>query len=100
MLNLLVGGKIYNIQLGYVEDFDRKISLGTLHLGHAIERAFENPNIHSFDLLAGEGKNSDYKKRLADPESNLESTMVIRSPIVKIVYKLNDWMKARRARTR
>ena len=93
MLNLSVAGKVYNIQLGYVENFDKKISLGTLHLGYAIEEAFNNPGIHSFDFLAGEGKNSDYKKRLAELESTLESIMVIRNPVLKIAYRFNDWLK-------
>ena len=98
MLNFIVAGKVYNIQLGYLENFDRKISVGTLHLGYAIEDACNNPQVYSFDLLAGEGKNSDYKKRLAQPTANLESIMIIRNPIMKAAYRANDWVKGMLAR--
>ena len=33
IVNVFLEGKIYNIQLGFLEDFDKRISLGTLHLG-------------------------------------------------------------------
>jgi hypothetical protein len=93
IVNISTSSKSYNIQLGYIENLSNKVSLGTLHLGYAIEEAFSNPDILSFDLLAGEGKNSDYKKRLAELESTLESIMVIRNPVLKIAYRFNDWLK-------
>jgi len=98
MINVEVAGRIYNLQLGYLEDFDRKVSLGTLHLGYAIEDAFNSPAVHTFDLLAGEGKNSDYKQRLAEPNANLESIMIIRNPVVKALYSANDSLKVLLAR--
>ncbi len=90
MLNLYANNKIYNIQLGFLEDFDKKISLGTLHLGYAIEAAFQDQQVKSFDLLAGSGKNSNYKDRLAKPTVELESSQIIRSHVSKLLYLFND----------
>lgn len=59
--NLVVGQRFYNIQSGYLEHFDRKISLGTLHMGWMIEQCFNDPTIDEFDFLAGAGKTEDYK---------------------------------------
>jgi hypothetical protein len=52
----------YNIQLGFFEYPNNKVSPGTLMLGYSIERAHENPLVESYDLLAGNGKNTFYKK--------------------------------------
>src|SRR5690606_38769003 len=59
--NLVCQGKMYNIQSGYLEDFDKKISLGTLHFGRLLQVCFDHPDIKSLDFLAGSGKNTDYK---------------------------------------
>ena len=93
IVNAFLNGKIYNIQLGFLEGLDKRISLGTLHLGYAIEMAFESPEIVSFDLLAGEGKRSNYKARLASYHATLESIQILRKPIIRLMYLVNDKMK-------
>lgn len=93
IVNIFLRGKIYNIQLGYQEDFDKRISLGTLHLGYTIEMAFESEEIISFDLLAGEGKSSNYKSHLARQNSTLESIQILKKPIIRIMYYVNDVLK-------
>ena len=90
LMNLFANKMIYNIQLGYMEDFDRKISLGTLHLGYAIEDAFRNDNVDSFNLLAGRGKNTEYKERIARPYATLESLQMVRNSLLKSLYFVND----------
>ncbi len=90
IINFRLGGRIYNMQLGYHQDFHRKISLGTLHLGYAIEAAFEDPSVDCFDFLLGEGKNSDYKRHLATDRLTASSWQVIRSPLLKLLYRVND----------
>ena len=90
IINFRLGGRIYNMQLGYQQDFHRKISLGTLHLGYAIEAAFEDPEVDCFDFLLGEGKNSDYKRHLATDRLTASSWQVIRSPLLKLLYRVND----------
>ncbi len=90
IFNLQAQRRIYNMQLGYQQDFHRKISLGTLHLGYAIEAAFEDPEVDCFDFLLGEGKNSDYKRHLATDRLTASSWQVIRSPLLKLLYRVND----------
>jgi hypothetical protein len=93
MVNIFLDGKIYNIQLGFLEGFDKRISLGTLHLGYTIEMAFESEEIKSFDLLAGEGKSSNYKSNLAQQQSTLESIQILKNTIVRLLYWVNDSLK-------
>jgi hypothetical protein len=93
IVNIFRGGKIYNIQLGFVEEFDKRISLGTLHLGYTIEMAFESEEVKSFDLLAGEGKSSNYKSHLARQHSTLQSIQILRKSILRFMYFGNDKLK-------
>lgn len=60
--NILVCATVYNIQSGYLEYYDKKISLGTMHMGWGIERSFADTETNYFDFLAGFGKVEDYKK--------------------------------------
>ncbi len=92
IINVFCYNKIYNIQLCYEENFNKKISLGTLHIGYAIERAFESDIVVEFDLLAGEGKNTDYKKNIAECHSTLQTLQVIRGPLLRFLYFINDYM--------
>jgi hypothetical protein len=93
IVNVFLDGKIYNIQLGFMEGLDKRISLGTLHLGYTIEMAFESEEIRSFDLLAGEGKSSNYKSHLAQKHATLESIQILRKPIIRLMYFVNDSLK-------
>ena len=93
MVNIFLEGRIYNIQLGFQEDLDKRISLGTLHLGYTIEMAFKSEEITCFDLLAGQGKSSDYKSRVARQHSILESFQILRNPIIRLIYFVNDKRK-------
>jgi hypothetical protein len=93
MVNIFLNGKMYNIQLGFLEGLDKRISLGTLHLGYTIEMAFESQEIRSFDLLAGEGKSSNYKSHLAQKHATLESIQILKKPIIRLLYFVNDSLK-------
>lgn len=90
LYNVLHRGCIYNIQAGYEEDFHKKLALGTLHLGYAIESAFEDPSVGFFDLLAGEGKKTDYKSHLATDKTPLTTLMVVRSRLFRLLYRIKD----------
>jgi len=90
VINFSLGRTIYNMQLGYRERFHKKISLGTLHLGYALEAAFEDPGIDCFDLLLGGGKNSDYKRHLSPDRREAASWQVMRSPLLKTLFAIND----------
>jgi CelD/BcsL family acetyltransferase involved in cellulose biosynthesis len=89
IFNIEYKATVYNIQLGFEQELHPKISVGTLHLGYSIENAFER-GLHRFDLLEGSGKNDDYKKRIATPDTQLTSYRYIRSPLLKSVFKLYD----------
>lgn len=78
----------YNLQSGYAEQFDRKLSLGTLHLGYAIEEAFATPTCNFYDLLAGDGKRSNYKRHFNGREVHFQTYQVARNQILKVMYGL------------
>lgn len=62
--DIIAGGRRYNLHSVFAGDIDKKVSLGTLHLGFALEESFQDPQVQQYDFLAGEGKNSFYKERL------------------------------------
>ncbi|MDO6444979.1 GNAT family N-acetyltransferase [Colwellia sp. 1_MG-2023] len=72
----------YNIQLGFTEYPNNKVSLGTLMLGYSIEKAHEDPVVEKYDLLAGSGKNTFYKKHFQG-ETHLFMTLSI-----PVTYKI------------
>lgn len=61
----------YNFQSGYAENKYPKIALGAIHMGYAIQQAVENKCI--YDFMAGTGKHSDYKARIATRIQTLSS---------------------------
>ncbi len=83
-------GVSYNFQLGFEDNIDKRISMGSLVLGYDIEHCFNSPEICYFDLLAGEGKNSNYKTRLAQPSVQFESVQVIKPSLLKWLFKVKD----------
>lgn len=90
LVNADRGGKIYNIQLGFIEDFDKKIALGTLHIGYMLEHAFSEDRIRSFDFLEGKGKNTNYKCHLAKEGPLLESSRWFARRPLKPVFQFYD----------
>lgn len=88
LYNVQYQGVVYNIQAGFEEKFHKKLSLGSLHLGYAIEQAFEAPDTHRFDMLAGEGQNEDYKVRIATDAYQFVSVMLVRHPVFQLLYRL------------
>lgn len=87
--NFIVDGHNYNIQAGFDETFHKKISLGYLHFGYEIESSFEN-HFRFYDFLAGEGKNTQYKSRLTDTHHDMVDLQIIRSPVLKLLYKSHN----------
>lgn len=90
LYNVVYQNVTYNLQAGFVEHFHKKLALGTLHLGYSIEAAFENDDVATFDLLAGGGKNEDYKAKLATDRTPLVSLMLVRSRLFKLLYRIKD----------
>ena len=90
LYNVLYRNVAYNLQAGFVENFHKKLALGTLHLGYSIEAAFDKGEVEAFDLLAGGGKNEDYKAKLATVRTPLVSLMLVRSRLFKLLYRIKD----------
>ncbi|WP_190294909.1 GNAT family N-acetyltransferase [Marinobacter sp. R17] len=90
LYNVRFGSCVYNLQSGFLENYHRKLALGSLHLGYAIEQAFREPGNDVFDLLAGQGKNSNYKQHIATDQVELVSLMLVRSPFYKWLYRLKQ----------
>lgn len=98
MVNVRAGTTVYNIQLAFKDDLDKRISMGTLHLGYVIEQMFLDPAVDRFDLLIGTGKHSNYKSHIANQGPMLVSNRWIRRRPLKWVFQLYDAMFAPDAR--
>ncbi|TYC62711.1 GNAT family N-acetyltransferase [Marinobacter sp. BW6] len=88
LYDLVVRGCRYNLQAGYEEGFDAKVSLGYLHLGFAIESAFNHGTTSAYDLLAGTGKKQFYKSHFHGEPVHFSTFQVVRSPLLKALYRI------------
>lgn len=95
VLDLQYRQRIYNIQSGYLEAFAGGVSLGTLHFGFQLEQAFKSDALF-YDFMAGNGKHANYKASLATASDSFVSLMLVRNPILKLLYKVNDGIKSLR----
>jgi GNAT acetyltransferase-like protein len=87
MFNYILDGRIYNISSGFNEKFHKKIAIGMIHFGYLIESAFDNFSIEKFDFLAGKGKKSNYKSRLATNAIEMYSLQIVRSKVLSSLYR-------------
>jgi hypothetical protein len=88
LLNVRAGSVECNLQAGFDAEFDRKLPLGYLHLGYAIEEAFRSPRVEVLDLLVGQGKNSNYKAALATHAESLSTLHLVKHPFLRVAYRL------------
>ncbi len=94
LYDIRLGAREYNIQAGFNSNFDRKLSPGFLHLGFAIESAFENTGVTVFDLLAGSGKNTFYKSHFGSKKTGFITLQINRATCLQLLYKLYDGLPA------
>ena len=87
LYNVRIGNVEYNLQAGFLENMDKKISMGTLHLGYAIERAFKEMRQGNFDLLAGNGKNTFYKQSLSQNTVEFSTLQIVKSRWLRWIYR-------------
>lgn len=92
LYNLRMGNTLYNIQSGFDEGFDKKLSLGTLHMGYGIEDAFIDQRVINFDMLAGKGKSEFYKSKYKGNVVDFITLRVTRSRLLKLWYVANHVM--------
>jgi Acetyltransferase (GNAT) domain len=85
LFDVVLDGCRYNFQSGYLENKYPKVALGAIHMGYAIEAAIKSGSI--YDFMAGEGKNSNYKARIATHQEMIKSVVVERGTI-KYLRKL------------
>ncbi len=70
ILDIQVNGRCYNLQSGFDKNSDPDLSLGTLHLGYQIEKAFLAGH-DCYDFMAGSGKKTQYKQALSTATTNI-----------------------------
>ena len=83
------GTSQYNISMGFNPSFSRKLSLGLLHLGYAMEAAAER-QVSTYDFLAGSGQRSDYKRHLSQVHHRLSCVQVLRGFVLPSLYRWYD----------
>jgi CelD/BcsL family acetyltransferase involved in cellulose biosynthesis len=83
------GARQYNISMGFNPAFSSKISLGLIHLGYAMEAAAER-QVATYDLLAGGGQRSDYKRHLSQMRRDLSCVQVLRGHLLPPLYRWHD----------
>jgi hypothetical protein len=88
------GGCQYNISMGFDPVFNRKVSLGLLHLGYAMEAAAES-RVATYDLLAGRGQRNDYKRHLSQRCRELSCVQVLRGHVLPPLYRWHDRVRLR-----
>jgi hypothetical protein len=76
--------------LGFDSDFKEKVSLGMLALGFDIEQACSQSNTKQFDLMAGTGKQTNYKAKMALTGPRLRSIQLVKTPWLRWVFALYD----------
>lgn len=85
LFDIVWQGVRYNLQSGYSEGRYGQLALGSLHLGFAIQQALESGQ--SYDLLAGTGKHSNYKEKIATESISL-NTYCLAQGWLKGLYKI------------
>lgn len=81
LYDITVGKFRYNIQMGFNDKYDSRVSLGFLHLGFALEQAARD-GVTTYDFLAGTGRVSDYKSRLSQRRRDVCDLVASRHPMV------------------
>jgi CelD/BcsL family acetyltransferase involved in cellulose biosynthesis len=89
-------GRQYNIKMAFDPALSRRISLGLLHFGYAMEAAAEQ-RIVTYDFLAGRGRSSDFKRLLAQTHHPLSSVQLLRGPMLPSLYRWRDRVRPRPA---
>lgn len=95
LYDVRAGRTRYNLQLGFNEQFDRKVAPGTLHLGYAIEESFRDTTIDAFDMLAGRGKKSFYKSHFQGEQVHFLTVQFVRHPLMRWIYRIQSWLPGR-----
>jgi CelD/BcsL family acetyltransferase involved in cellulose biosynthesis len=80
-------GRQYNIQMGFDAETLPSASPGVIHLGFAIEEAAK-AGVHYYDFLAGQGMQSDYKRRYSNATIHLDTVQYLRGPVLNLAARV------------
>lgn len=97
LYDIRMGSVQYNIQMGFKHDLSKRLSLGLIHLGYAIEEAARE-GVLVYDCLAGRGMRNDYKRNLATRSRPLLTVHSVRGSVASIIYRLVDFRRLVRSR--
>lgn len=95
LYNIRQGDSEYYLQSGFDPAFHKKLSLGLIHLGYAIEKAFED-GVKWFELLVGAGQKTHYKSRLAKSERTVCTLQLVKGLKMKSLYYAYDSLNSAR----
>lgn len=93
LFDIIWQGTRYNLQSGYELSGYQGLSLGALHLGYGIEEAILEKQ--RYDCMVGQGKSTDYKRRIAN-RTPLLQTLILQKPPVAALRKLNTLISSRK----
>ncbi len=97
VLDLTVNGRLHNLQLGFNANAVKGVAIGIVHLGYRIESAFKRPGVEFYDMMAGGGKQADYKAKITNRQCELHKLVIVRSTPVSWLYEAKDrWASYRR----
>src|SRR6478609_8297862 len=82
LFDVVLHGCRYNFQSGYAEQKFSKVALGAIHMGYAIESAVQSGLI--YDFMAGEGKHTNYKARIATHSEAMKSITIERGLVKQL----------------
>lgn len=85
LFDVLWNGVRYNLQSGYAERRFPQTALGAVHLGFAIEKSIADNVV--YDFLAGHGKHTNYKEKIATRAIPMDSYCFARGWL-KDIYRL------------
>ena len=88
----------YNIKMAFDPSVSRRVSLGLIHLGYAMENAAER-QIGTYDFLAGPGRSSDFKRLLSQHRRELSCMQLLRGPVLPALYRWRDRVRQRPQRS-
>ena len=93
LYDIRIGTTQYNIQMGFDPGLG-SISLGLLHLGYAMERAADE-GVCTYDFLGGEGRATDYKRRIASHSMDVVSIQCLTNPFIAGIFRTYDLVRRR-----
>lgn len=89
LYDFIVNNVKYGNQLGFDQDYDKRISVNQLHFGYTLENAFQIKKIRKYDFLRGTGRSGQaYKTSITKPNKYTATIQAVRNPLRKTLYRI------------